>query len=83
MTEATRLAEIQKLKPCPFCGSKPQSRWNGCLIPGAEDCGYWGIDCIDCCNAQSHTDTEEQAADGWNRRVPFDRIRELEAAHDE
>src|SRR5580704_8557587 len=53
----TATGEARKeLLACPFCGSLPRSQWFASETLGAEDCGYWGIDC---CNAQSHADTEE------------------------
>lgn len=56
----------EMLLPCPFCGKQPKSKWYGCDTPGMEDCGYWGIDC---CLSHSHSDSEEEAAEKWNRRT--------------
>ena len=50
-----------KLKPCPFCGSKPRFwRWNyGAIV----EC--WCIDHRIQCEAK----TLEEAVKAWNRRI--------------
>lgn len=53
----------EELKPCPFCGGKPQSRWYE--VPESSE-GYWGIDC---CHAFSHDADERCAAEAWNTRA--------------
>lgn len=60
------MTDQHDLLPCPFCGNAPRSMWNDCSVPGMEDCGYWGIDC---CVAQVHEDSEEEARSIWNRRA--------------
>src|SRR5687768_4901639 len=55
----------EALKPCPFCGNQPKSRWFGATGED-DDSGYWGIEC---CQAFSHEDTEEDSARVWNTRA--------------
>jgi hypothetical protein len=55
----------EALKPCPFCGNQPRSRWFGATGED-DDSGYWGLEC---CQAFSHEDTEEDSARVWNTRA--------------
>lgn len=49
------------LKPCPFCGSEPIMRRGGRY-------GFWAL-CQHCGAALRMSDTEEDAANAWNRRA--------------
>lgn len=53
------------LKPCPFCGGAPRSKWHGAAGED-DDSGYWGIDC---CQAFAHADDEQSATRMWNTRA--------------
>ncbi len=54
------------LKPCPFCGNAEPSLFN--LGPeGGDD---WGVECSECTAQMTLVDTQAQAVNNWNRRVP-------------
>lgn len=59
------------LKPCPFCGGQPTSKWYGASGED-DDSGYWGIECSgrDCRHAFAHEDSEAEAVAAWNKRAP-------------
>jgi len=58
------------LKPCPFCGGKPER----VDIEESGDPNFGGS-CVCCqqCGASSpvHFDRKENLEDSWNRRVPI------------
>ena len=61
-----------KLKPCPFCGGKAETR---------EDWGAgWYVECQECGTTRRLAeDSEEEATEEWNRRKPIDNaIKQLE-----
>ena len=53
-----------ELKPCPFCGSEM-------ILIGHDghDNGIHYAHCWDCGVSTNNFDTEERAAEAWNRRV--------------
>lgn len=53
-----------ELKPCPFCGST--DIWN---LEAGRNTDMWFVQCQDCCATFPHFDSEEEAAEAWNRRV--------------
>lgn len=64
----------ETLKPCPWCGRAPLSRWVGNGTPGMEDCGYWEIACWtrgECCMdaVMVHGESEEECIPRWNTRT--------------
>lgn len=57
-----------ELKPCPFCGGKAFLAEYDYKF----DTGYvptYGVECTGCNAAIYDCDTEEEAAEAWNRRV--------------
>ena len=57
----------KELKPCPFCGGKPYF-----YQIHVEYGKVWKVMCgarMDCCAILNDYKTQEEAADGWNRRV--------------
>lgn len=57
-----------ELKPCPFCGGS--ARFNG-----YKDENWWFAECADdsfecLMPCTGSYDTQEQAAEQWNRRAP-------------
>ena len=59
---------IEKLRPCPFCGSEAE------LHTDPED-EFWEVDClnIDCilCKTRYYA-TKQEAIKAWNRRIGDD-----------
>ena len=59
-----------ELKPCPFCGGEAEicvAHWdfeNDCPVNGS---GY-GVECKDCLTSTDEYETQEKAAQAWNRR---------------
>ena len=65
---------MEKLKPCPFCGSEwVQVRWIGFkdAPPSGYESGYRG-ECTDCCAMTRAFLRQEDAENAWNRRVKED-----------
>ena len=64
----------EKLKPCPFCGSNGQVRYDYGVLRG-EYSGYY-VQCSNSyCTAYSlfaPFSTEQEAVEAWNRRVNDD-----------
>ena len=72
---------IEKLKPCPFCGTKVEVRkeamWHG--SHGYKDCYRYDVRCQECgCRiSMRNTDTinrtdrkaKQNAIEAWNRRA--------------
>ena len=61
-----------KLKPCPFCGSKAE--FHHCANLANEEyalkmANQHGVHCTNCYIATKPYDSEEEAAEAWNRRV--------------
>lgn len=60
---------MSALKPCPFCGEPPLSRWFG-----DEDGGYWSVECVNKSArwhfAGSHGDDQATTEADWNARAP-------------
>lgn len=55
---------MTNLKPCPFCGGKPQMKYNYV----AQKKKQWSVQCI--CGARFFfTDRKYKAIEAWNRRV--------------
>ena len=52
---------MDRLKPCPFCGSKDIKLW------GNHRDSFW-FRCNNCASIDSY-DTERQAVRAWNKRV--------------
>ena len=62
------LRDIEKLKPCPFCGGDAEIRMN---TFGDSEVGYYRAVCF---GKEAHcldhwSDTREEAIEIWNRRV--------------
>lgn len=57
--------EETKLKPCPFCGQKPEI-----LGDGTHD--VFGVHCKQCDYELGYFDTTEEAAEAWNTRSQAD-----------
>ena len=56
----------EKLKPCPFCGGLP--KFYEIYANGAK---VWKVMCgkrVDCCAILNEYDTQEEAAEAWNKR---------------
>ena len=72
--------DINELKPCPFCGDKPQIATEKCLTSLAFNKGYpdngnlyiqktmYLVKCI-CCSLSKRYITEQEAIEAWNRRI--------------
>lgn len=56
------------LKPCPFCGGKPY--FYQIYSNGVDSKKVWKVMCEnkDCIAILNEYDTQEQAAEAWNRR---------------
>lgn len=55
-----------KLKPCPFCGSKNIDLFeHGAIVVFVQ--------CDDCLATFPHFDSKQEAIEAWNRRVDNDR----------
>lgn len=52
---------MNRLKPCPFCGSSLIILYHKTDLP-------W-IQCLECLASTSCGHTEEEAIEAWNRRV--------------
>ncbi|MBS1903491.1 MAG: hypothetical protein JSS75_07305 [Bacteroidetes bacterium] len=71
---------LAELRECPFCNSKPHSRWVGNNVPGMEDCGYWAVECPRCNGGRDvpfvgvHCDEQEDAERIWNTRPTIDAL---------
>ena len=59
-----------KLKPCPFCGST-EVDFDGTLVPvdSEEWTGDSWVICENCGCSSAICDSEEEAANVWNRRA--------------
>ncbi len=56
------------LKPCPFCGSKPE--YTSDTFDGETT---WKLGCKHCYMAETHYEpTKKEAAEVWNRRADND-----------
>jgi Lar family restriction alleviation protein len=53
---------MNKLKPCPFCGSSLLKIYDNGLI-------YPWVQCVECLANTSSEPTVEEAIKAWNRRV--------------
>lgn len=66
MTILDSLAQVQELKPCPFCGGHPKVGETNTGVPGMEDCGYAFVEC---CIVHAHSEESvEDAITAWNTR---------------
>ena len=62
--EASKEANMTDLKPCPFCGGKPQIKYNYV----AQKKKQWAVQCR--CGARFFfTDRQYKAIEAWNRRA--------------
>ena len=67
---------VDKLKPCPFCGSDNVTLRAGVMFNGAVHCKDCSADVVfDAVRMIKDGDYDWQTAvtDGWNRRVDNDR----------
>lgn len=55
--------EQVQLKPCPFCGGKPQ------MIVGTTEYSLTQIRCTVCQNCTAYWQGYDKAIEKWNRRV--------------
>ena len=55
-----------KLKPCPFCGSTNQNLFTCMTYAGDTRYGFY---CWSCQTKGPRADSEELAAEAWNRRA--------------
>lgn len=53
------------LKPCPFCGGKAKIRGEKYWRPRVSR----NVICTKCFSNSGWFDTEEEAAEAWNRRI--------------
>jgi hypothetical protein len=61
------LAQVQKLKPCPFCGNDVNDD-EGCFQTGGFR-SYWVVRCGNpSCNAETSAVNREAAITAWNNR---------------
>lgn len=56
---------VPKLKPCPFCGNKPEVR---SVLFGQEPSRRYGVVCTNCAICIGWKFTEAEAVKRWNRR---------------
>jgi Lar family restriction alleviation protein len=63
---------MMELKPCPFCGNKPEVSEHGPLIDGEPGIAIWCVsgDCRMDDVGGMNFDSEEQAIKAWNTRTP-------------
>ena len=72
---------MEELKPCPFCGDKPQITTEKCLTSLEFHKGYpdngrnlyiqktmYLVECI-CCSLSKRYITEQEAIEAWDRRI--------------
>jgi len=65
--------EIEKLKPCPFCGGRyVRAQQNGVRPNGSF--AWWEVACDDCDIVVRPFDDREQAIGTWNRRAALDTL---------
>ena len=58
------MTDLPDLKPCPFCGGKPQIKYNYV----AQKKRQWAVQCR--CGARFFfTDRQYKAIEAWNRRA--------------
>lgn len=53
---------MTELKPCPFCGKKPQ------LLEPDDSNKLWSVSCLSCVSIDLEELTEERAIQKWNTR---------------
>jgi len=58
---------MDKLKPCPFCGSKKVIVSEGYIRIDTHPHGYRGT-CLKC-HSHAYHETKEKAIEIWNRRI--------------
>ena len=70
-------AMSETLKPCPFCGGKPN--FYQIYSGGVNSKKVWKVMCggedgkkVDCIAILNEWDTQEQAAEAWNSRYTYD-----------
>lgn len=57
---------MDKLKPCPFCGSKPEMQHVLYDICNIE---YWFVKCECGAEINKPRQSEKEAEDDWNKRI--------------
>lgn len=64
----------EQLKPCPFCGGKPN--FYQIYTHGKGSKKVWKVMCggengkrVDCCAILNEWNTQEEAANAWNKRT--------------
>ena len=58
---------MDKLKPCPFCGSDDVKHYK--VLCYRPPCRQWGIECNNCkATYNKYFDTEIESINAWNRR---------------
>ena len=56
---------MEKLKHCPFCGSKPMMQH--IAYPNTE---FWFVKCVNCsAEINNPNNTEKEAQEAWNKRT--------------
>ena len=53
---------MTELKPCPFCGKRPQ------LLEPDDSNKLWSVSCLSCVSIDLEELTEERASQKWNTR---------------
>lgn len=56
---------MTELKPCPFCGGEAEL-----VIDGTDDCPCIWVQCKNGCCSIRFCETEAEAIEAWNKRVP-------------
>jgi Lar family restriction alleviation protein len=69
-----KIAEIEKLLPCPFCGGEADLQE---ISSGPFGDGFCSAGC-NLCNIGWHKDTKEEAIAAWNQRAYLEQGQELE-----